>query len=257
MSDADTSSPPSGLPVAWDAEGTPYSPRFGDRYRSAGLDRLGGLAQARHVFLAGCALAGSDGQPLPQAAWRGATVWRVLENGLGLGLNFLATWQAWRQDAQRPATLIYEATEAWPPTADDVRRSAAPFTGLDPFANALAEGWPALLRHGALSLDQGHVQLRLYGGDAQQSLQGLAPGVDTVFLDGFDPRCNPAMWSPGILQAIGQLASPGARAATWCVSRAVRDGLASAGFTVTRRDGLPPKRHCLAAVKTPASALRA
>ena len=34
------------------AGGSPYSPRFGDRYRS----ELGGLEQAREVFLKGCGL---------------------------------------------------------------------------------------------------------------------------------------------------------------------------------------------------------
>lgn len=34
------------------AGGSPYSPRFGDRYRS----ELGGLEQAREVFLGGCGL---------------------------------------------------------------------------------------------------------------------------------------------------------------------------------------------------------
>ncbi len=237
-------------PVAWDDQGVPYSPRFGDRYRSEGVDGLGGLAQARHVFLAGCGLARSDGQPLADAVWRGAPSWRVLENGFGLGLNFLATWLAWRQDPERPAQLVYEATEAWPPLADDVRRSAAAFASLAPLAEPLAAGWDTLLEGGTLRLDQGQVQLRLHGGDAHAALQRLATGVDTCFLDGFTPRLNPAMWSPGLLQTIGRLARPGARAATWCVARPVRDGLTSAGFVVLlRREGLPPKRHCLAAVK--------
>ena len=38
--------------IDWLPDGTPYSPRFGDRYRS----ELGGLAQSREVFLRGCGL---------------------------------------------------------------------------------------------------------------------------------------------------------------------------------------------------------
>ena len=37
--------------VHWRDDGTPVSPRFGDVYRSAGADGLGGLAQARQVAL--------------------------------------------------------------------------------------------------------------------------------------------------------------------------------------------------------------
>ncbi|HEY0201457.1 MAG TPA: FAD-dependent cmnm(5)s(2)U34 oxidoreductase, partial [Burkholderiaceae bacterium] len=70
-------------PVAWRADGEPYSARFGDIYHSIS----GAQAQARHVFLGGCHL---------PAAWAGQRQWRILETGFGLGMNFLATWQAWR-----------------------------------------------------------------------------------------------------------------------------------------------------------------
>jgi tRNA 5-methylaminomethyl-2-thiouridine biosynthesis bifunctional protein len=56
----------------------------------------------------------------------GAPRWAVLETGFGLGLNFLATWQAWRSDPRRPACLFYSAVEAWVCKAGDLVRSAAP-----------------------------------------------------------------------------------------------------------------------------------
>ncbi|MCW5655677.1 tRNA (5-methylaminomethyl-2-thiouridine)(34)-methyltransferase MnmD [Hydrogenophaga sp.] len=251
MSDAVANEPES--PVAWDAQGMPFSVRFGDRYRSEGQGLRGGLAQARHVFLAGCRLAAPDGQPAADAAWRGARCWRVLENGFGLGLNFLATWQAWRHDPHRPGMLQYDATEAWPPSAHDVRRSVQPFPDLEAQAHALADAWPSLLSHGTSVFEGGRVQLRLHLGDAVAGLSRIETGVHSIYLDGFDPRLNPGMWSADILRTIGSLAHPGAHAATWCVARTVRDGLAYAGFKVKRREGLPPKRHCLAALRTDAA----
>ncbi len=244
-------------PVAWDDDGMPYSPRFGERYRSAGTERQGGWAQARHVFLAGCALTTPDGERLTEPAWRNACEWRMLENGFGLGLNFLATWYAWRQDQQRPARLVYEGTEAWPPSAEDVRRSAAPFEQLAPMADTLADAWEHLLQGEEYCFDAGHVVLRLHGGDAIGALRRVPPGVDSVFLDGFNPKLNPDMWSRELLEVIGTLARPGTRVATWCVLRAVRDGLKASGFTVRRREGLPPKWHCLTAVRLPSSDLPA
>ena len=68
-------------PVDWLADGTPSSPRFNDRYRSSAQN---GRLQAEQVFVAGCGL--------PQA-WQGQPQWRILENGFGLGLNFLVSWQ--------------------------------------------------------------------------------------------------------------------------------------------------------------------
>jgi tRNA 5-methylaminomethyl-2-thiouridine biosynthesis bifunctional protein len=102
----------SASPVQWLPDGIPHNPRFNDRYRSDGDDGLGGILQARHVFLGGCDLPG---------AWREAPRWTLLETGFGLGLNFLATWQAWRADPQAPQVLHYgpaccQAFTAWPST---------------------------------------------------------------------------------------------------------------------------------------------
>ena len=55
-------------------EGVPFAPEFQDIYHSAS----GGLAQARHVFLAG--------NSLPER-WRGRDSFTILETGFGLGLN--------------------------------------------------------------------------------------------------------------------------------------------------------------------------
>lgn len=93
-------------PIDWLADGTPYSPRFGDRYHS----EHGGLDQARQVFLAGCGL---------PAAWAHQAQWRILETGFGLGLNFLVTWAAWRADPARPQRLHFVSCEAWPVAAGD------------------------------------------------------------------------------------------------------------------------------------------
>ena len=100
-------------PITWLPDGTPYSPRFQDRYRSEN----GGLEQARGVFLHGCGL--------PQA-WAGAAQWRILETGFGLGLNFLVAWAAWRADlpSQRPQRLHFVSVEAYPVAADDLLRAA-------------------------------------------------------------------------------------------------------------------------------------
>jgi tRNA 5-methylaminomethyl-2-thiouridine biosynthesis bifunctional protein len=251
------------LTVEWRDDGTPMSPRFGDVYRSAGVDGQGGWAQAQHVFLGGCGL-----WPAEQAIWAQQAQWRVLENGFGLGLNFLATWDAWRHDPQRPQLLDYVAIESWPVQADDLVRSTAPFAALQALAQTLARHWPALLAHASQPLGVStridalptgeQCRLTLYLCPAEQALPALhrtatsaiatATTFDSVYLDGFAPDLNPAMWTPLLMQHIAQLARPGTRAATWCVARSVRDALAAAGFQVHRVAGLPPKRHCLQAV---------
>src|SRR3954462_5277588 len=118
--------------IDWLEDGTPYSPRFSDRYRSEN----GGLDQARDVFFKGCGLPG---------AWAGQPQWRILETGFGLGLNFLAAWRAWKDDPQRPNLLHFVSSEAWPVAAGDLLRSAAAYPELVPLAQALAEQWFGLV----------------------------------------------------------------------------------------------------------------
>ncbi len=227
-------------PVEWLADGTPRSPRFQDIYRST----TGGLAQARHVFLRGCGL---------PAAWAGQRQWRILETGFGLGLNFLATWHAWKDDPQRPRMLHFASLEAWPVAAADLLRSAAAHPELEPLAQQLAAQWIGLLPgvH-RLSFEDGHVLLTLDVRDVQDALRERSCRADSVFLDGFDPQRNPRMWEQHTLKAVARHCRRGTRLATWTVAGEVRRELVQCGFAVERTEGLAPKRHCLAAVFDPA-----
>ena len=225
--------------VAWDDDGTPRSTRFDDVYRTA----AGGLEQAAHVFLQGCGL--------PQA-WAGRPQWRVLETGFGLGLNFLATWHAWRSDPQRPGLLHYAAIEAWPVAAQDLLRSAASYPALQPLADELATQWQGLLPgFHRIAFEQGRVLLTLCVGDVQAALREQSFRADCVFLDGFDPAVNPAMWSADVLKAVTRLCRRDAALATWTVAGQLRRDLQSLGWQVEKRPGLPPKRECLAARYAP------
>ena len=133
--------------IDWLDDGTPYSPRFGDRYHS----EQGGIAQAREVFLHGCGL--------PQA-WAGAPQWRILETGFGLGLNFLVTWAAWRADPARPTLLHFVSLEAWPVSAADLLRAAERHPELLPLARELhAQYWGLLPGVHRLWFDGGRVLL--------------------------------------------------------------------------------------------------
>ncbi len=238
-------------PVVWGPDGTPRSTLFDDVYRSRGFhgaDR--GLLQARHVFLQGCGLWSPGGSA---RAWQHRHQWHLLETGFGLGLSFLATWQAWRQDPDRPDRLFFTSVEAWPVAAQDILRSVAGWPELQPLAQALAHAWRGLLPgvH-RLVFEDGRVQLTLCIGPVDKMLREIDVAADSVFLDGFSPECNPDMWSLHTLKAVARLCRPGTRVSSWCVRRSVRDALGQCGFAVTRADGLPPKLHRLEAVFQPA-----
>jgi tRNA 5-methylaminomethyl-2-thiouridine biosynthesis bifunctional protein len=213
-----------------DADGLPRSPEFGDVYHP----RQGALAQARQVFLAGNAL---------PARWRGREQFVVLETGFGLGNNFLATWQAWRDDRERSTQLHFLSIESRPLQRADLA-SEPRGEGLAPLAAELAAAWPPLTCNlHRLSFDAGRVQLLLALGDVGDWLPQLVARVDAFFLDGFAPACNPGMWEARLFKAMARIAAPDATAATWSVARPVRDGLAAAGFEVEVHSGSGGKRE--------------
>lgn len=207
----------------------PRAPAYGDVYHP----RIGALAQARHVFL--------QGNGLPER-WRGRPRFVIVETGFGLGNNFLAAWDAWRNDPQRCERLLFVSVELHPPTRDDLRRAHAG-SPLPQLAHALAQAWPPLTPNlHALDFDDHRVTLLLALGDVASVLPALRAQADAFFLDGFAPARNPAMWQPRVLKAIGRLAAPHATLATWSAARELRDGLVTAGFEVQRADGIGGKR---------------
>ncbi|MBL8327003.1 MAG: FAD-dependent 5-carboxymethylaminomethyl-2-thiouridine(34) oxidoreductase MnmC [Rubrivivax sp.] len=214
------------------ADGVPHAPAFGDRYHP----RAGALAQAAHVFLRGNGLPGR---------WAGRARFAILETGFGLGHNFLATWEAWRTDAARCARLHFVSVERHPPRRQDlVAAHRALPEPLAARARALHAAWPVLTGDlHRLAFEAGRVELLLAFGDAAGWLRRLQLQADAVFLDGFAPARNPAMWSPEVFSALPALCAPEATAATWSTARAVREGLATAGFEVHAASGFADKRE--------------
>jgi tRNA 5-methylaminomethyl-2-thiouridine biosynthesis bifunctional protein len=220
--------------LAFTEQGVPYSEAFGDLYHSA----AGGPAQARHVFLAGNGLPGR---------WAGRGRFVILETGFGAGVNFLATWQAWRQDPRRCARLHFVSIEKHPFRISDLKEIYLRYPDLKNESAELEAGWP-LLVSGAhrIELDGGKVVLTLFFGDIKL-VRDLRLAADAFYLDGFAPAKNPDMWSHALMRALSRLAAPGATAATWSVAVDVRAALEATGFAVEKRPGFGDKKEMLAA----------
>jgi tRNA 5-methylaminomethyl-2-thiouridine biosynthesis bifunctional protein len=221
--------------VAFDAAGTPYSPEYGDVYHSADS----GPGQARHVFL--------GGNDLP-SRWAGARIFTIVETGFGLGLNFLATWDAWRADAARSERLHFVSVERHPFAREGLERLHERYPEWAALARELRDAWPLPLpgMH-RLEFEHGAVVLTLAFAEAERALPELRLAADACYLDGFAPPRNPGMWSPALMKALARLARPGATLATYTTARSVRDALAAAGFACELRPGFGRKRHMLAA----------
>lgn len=222
-----------GRPVPGPA-GVPWSERYGDVYHSAD----GALEQARHVFL--------RGNGLPER-WRDGGAFTIVETGFGLGLNFLATWAAFRAHAPATARLNYVSLEKHPLAAGDLAALLARWPELEALARPLLAVWPPLMPglH-RLHFEAERIALTLVFGDAQRLLPRLAARADAFYLDGFAPERNPELWSDAVFAQLARLAAPAATLATWTVAGAVRQGLAAAGFAAEKRPGYGRKREMLA-----------
>ena len=226
------SSPLVPAELAATGDGTPYSTLYDDVYHSA----HGGLAQARHVFL------GGNDLPL---RWMGADNFVIGETGFGLGLNFLATWQAWRE-SRATGRLHFVSVEKHPFRRDDLGELLAPHTELAALADELLKQWPPLTPGShCLNFAGDNVTLTLLLGDAQTMLPQLETKLDALYLDGFAPSKNPDLWSPELLATLTRLCRSHATLATWSVAGNVRRALEQAGWRLTRRPGFGGKREML------------
>ncbi len=222
----------------FNADGVPCAPDYGDVYHAT----AGAFEQARQVFLAGSGL--------PQR-WASRPRFVILETGFGLGNNFLATWDAWRQDPNRCERLIFVSIEKHPLTPEDAARAHAG-SRLPELAAQLVQAWPhATPDIHLLDFEDGRVQLMLALGDVVDMLSSLQVQADALYLDGFSPALNADMWSAEVFRRLPPLLAPGATAATWSVARAVRDGLSAIGFDVQRAPGFGGKRDRLSATYAP------
>ncbi len=230
--------------LAFDSNGVPFSPRYQDIYHSADS----GPGQALHVFL--------GGNGLPQR-WQERETFTVLESGFGIGLNFLATCQQWREDPRRCGRLHYLAIEKHPFSSADLELLHEPYPQFAMLARELRAAWPLPLPglH-TMEFNGGRITLTLALGDAAVLLPSLRLKADAIYLDGFAPARNPEMWTPAIMKALAKLASPGTTLATYSSAVAVREGLQAAGFICEKQAGFGHKREMLCARFAPRWPLR-
>ncbi len=197
----------------------PVSRHFDDPYFSA----HDGLAETRHVFLAG--------NDLPARLHPG---FQVAELGFGTGLNLLALALA------NPGLAIgFTSFEAFPLPAADIARALAHF----PPARAVAEPFLDAWAEGRTSFALGPVAVEIILGDARETLPHWPGKADAWFLDGFSPAKNPELWAPELLAEVARHTAPGGSFATYTAAGHVRRALAAAGFAVRRQPGHGQKRH--------------
>lgn len=222
-------SPPTDLSLFATRDGsyTLYSHRIDERYHSV----HGAVQESLHVFIA----SGFDrvaAEPV-----------RVLEVGLGTGLNMLLTWI---EADQRARCVEYTALEPHPLPVDMLEALGhTEALGREdlhrPFKELMA------LPSGGTAVPSPHFRFELRHARVQELEE--VDAYDLVYFDAFGPATQPEMWTLAVFNTLFRAMRPGAVLVTYCAKGAVRRTMQAAGFSVERAPGPVGKKEMLRATK--------
>jgi tRNA U34 5-methylaminomethyl-2-thiouridine-forming methyltransferase MnmC len=208
----------------------------------------GALTEARHLYVVASGILGEFEQ--------GNCV-RVLDVGLGLGYNALATVDAWLQSGAKAhlQILSLENDEA---LFHALRSGDAAWqTGWDPFWIRAMKGLRRKsdnIWHGAIQgPGGGRLDWRVMLGDARSDaslslIQSSGPH-DYVWQDPFSPKKNPGMWTADWFSAVALAVGCDGCLMTYSVARKVRDALEVSGWRVEKIPTTSHKKNWLRAFR--------
>ena len=210
-------------------DGIPFSPEFDDIYFNAD-DPIG---QSKYVF-----------NSVFDEIWNKKSEFNVLETGFGAGLNFLCAFKRFKNSDK---FLNFVSIEKTPIAKNDLAKIYANFSELADVSGELLGACPPLIRgFHRLNLAP-NVTLTLCFGDVAEVLDELSFNADAVFMDGFAPAKNEAMWSELVCAKIANLCALGASVCTYSASGALKRALQNSGFEVNLLKGYGKKREMLRA----------
>jgi len=209
--------------------GIPFSPEFDDIYFNAD-DPIG---QSEYVF-----------NSVFDEIWSKKSEFNVLETGFGAGLNFLCAFKRFKNTDK---FLNFVSIEKTPIAKEDLAKIYANFSELEDVSSKLLDAYPPLVRgFHRLNLSP-NVTLTLCFGDVDEVLDELSFIADAVFMDGFAPAKNEAMWSEQVCAKIANLCALGASICTYSASGTLKRALQNSGFEVNLLKGYGKKREMLRA----------
>lgn len=158
-----------------------------------------------------------------QARWRNRPRFVILESGFTDGRNFLASWQAWRDDPAGSRQLHYLALQRAPCSSAVLAGAIGMESRL---LDELRAAWPLPLPgFHRLILDQGRVVLTLIIGAIKQTAPQVGATVDAFFLHGPGDDL-----SARIFGRFARIAAPDALLAGGNASGELRRALDQVGF---------------------------
>lgn len=170
---------------------------------------------------------GPDAIAPPVDEWQQKTDFSILDTSFEAGYQFLATWQAWRDDAQRPQRLHYLGLLPNPASLTELVDQHVAWPEWATLAQELRAIWPTLVQgFHRLYLAQNSIILTLMIGDSDQCLRQIAARIESFFIHGEGPRT----WPPASFARLNRLAAPRAKLTIFDLNAPKQKALEQAGF---------------------------
>ena len=212
--------------------GSIASKDYGDRYFQDN-----GFEESKEVYI--------DGNNLEER-WESfsGSCFTIGELGFGLGLNFLSTIHCWLKQ-ERSFNLDYIGIDKKILEKRNLVLLEEAFPNLKKEIKILKEchvvghnGFECIL------IPDLKIRLILVTEDVQKAINDICiSNIDAWFLDGFDPKKNPEMWSEDILKAVYDLSSCDSSFSSFTSAGRIRRALLENGFEVNKVPGFGTKRH--------------
>jgi tRNA U34 5-methylaminomethyl-2-thiouridine-forming methyltransferase MnmC len=205
-----------------DGSHTIYIPDLDEHYHSVN----GAVEESEHIYI-GAAFGYSNKNPV-----------RVLEFGLGTGLNVLLTFLRSRESGRE---VFYHAIEKYPLSKTELEMLNLSDFNPDIFERIHSADW------GIEVGIAGNFTLFKERADFREAVpEGL---FDVIYYDAFGPEVQPALWTAEVFNKVYKLAAPGAVLTTYSSKGQVRRNMKSAGFFIEKLPGPTGKREIIRATK--------
>ena len=166
------------------------------------------------------------------------------ELGFGLGLNFLTTMHCWLKK-ERSFNLDYIGIDKKILEKKNLVLLEEAFPNLKKEINIFKEC--DVVGHNGfecISIPDLKIRLILVTEDVQKAINDICiSNIDAWFLDGFDPKKNPEMWTEDVLKAVFDLSSCDSSFSSFTSVGRIRRALLENGFEVNKVPGFGTKRH--------------
>jgi len=221
--------------VTADGSATLFVPALDEHYHS----RHGARQESAHVFIKHGLL------PLLQAGSGMPRPMRILEIGLGTGLNALLTLAA--ASGVPNVAIEYDGLETYPLPPAVVAALQPEWDQLGPPLNALFAALHAAPWDKPVALELHFVLTKMH-----KSLQkaALLPGYyNLIYFDAFAPGKQPELWTESVFKQLYAAAAPGAVLVSYCAQGQFRRDLRAVGWLPEKLPGPPGKREMTRAAK--------